>query len=256
MKILVWGTGKIASLFMKKEKGNGEIIGFIESKKTKTKTVFCGKSVYEPQELSTHDVEYDYIIVCVLNNSRNIERACKEYNIPLTKVLFLITLNGRRGEICRVSPKSVQPKLVQPILSTPIPYELEIRYPWLCEQVRNKQIQAERYTIICRNGYDLVEKNDLFQGEEFNTWDYQLDYFRYRTFELVANEIINGHIEGAVAEVGVFRGAFSKLINAKFPDRFLEGVKKAVTLYESEINHRLCKVPLADEGGTLVIVKC
>ena len=35
----------------------------------------------------------------------------------------------------------------------------------------------------------------------------------------------------------------------------LEGVKKAVETYEQESESILSMVPLADEGGTLVIVK-
>ena len=47
------------------------------------------------------------------------------------------------------------------------------------------------------------------------------DYYRYRTFEFVAEEIKAANIEGSVAEFGVFRGVFSALINKKMPDRKL-----------------------------------
>jgi hypothetical protein len=57
------------------------------------------------------------------------------------------------------------------------------------------------------------------QTDEFADHTYWLDYYRFRTFELAANEIISNHVDGAVAELGVFRGTFSKLINAKFKDR-------------------------------------
>ena len=35
----------------------------------------------------------------------------------------------------------------------------------------------------------------------------------------MANELIDNGIKGLVAEVGVFRGTFAKLINEKFKDR-------------------------------------
>lgn len=35
----------------------------------------------------------------------------------------------------------------------------------------------------------------------------------------------------------------------------LKGVRNAVALYQNEIGDSLCKVPLADRGGSLVIVK-
>lgn len=46
-----------------------------------------------------------------------------------------------------------------------------------------------------------------------------LDYVRYRTFELVANEIKRANISGEVAEAGVFRGEFAALINEIFSDK-------------------------------------
>lgn len=47
------------------------------------------------------------------------------------------------------------------------------------------------------------------------------DYTRLFTFELCAKEIIENNIEGEVAELGVFRGDFSKLLNEVFPDKKL-----------------------------------
>lgn len=40
-----------------------------------------------------------------------------------------------------------------------------------------------------------------------------------------------------------------------YNNRYLEGVKIAIHRYENEIGVKLRKVPLADEGGTIVIVK-
>lgn len=40
-----------------------------------------------------------------------------------------------------------------------------------------------------------------------------------------------------------------------YNNRFLEGVKEAVKKYEKEIGQYLVKVPIADEGGTLIILK-
>lgn len=40
-----------------------------------------------------------------------------------------------------------------------------------------------------------------------------------------------------------------------YNNRFLEGVKQAIKSFEEEMGLCLRKVPLADEGGTLVILK-
>lgn len=47
------------------------------------------------------------------------------------------------------------------------------------------------------------------------------DYIRKSTFALVAQMIQKRKVKGECAEVGVFRGAFAKLINESFPDRKL-----------------------------------
>ncbi|MHB1270920.1 MAG: TylF/MycF/NovP-related O-methyltransferase [Thermoleophilia bacterium] len=46
-------------------------------------------------------------------------------------------------------------------------------------------------------------------------------YVRLSSLELVAKEIYEKDVSGAVAELGVFRGRFAKKINEAFPDRAL-----------------------------------
>lgn len=45
------------------------------------------------------------------------------------------------------------------------------------------------------------------------------NYIRTNTLELVANEIKENDVKGAVAELGVYKGEFAKYINKAFPDR-------------------------------------
>jgi len=47
------------------------------------------------------------------------------------------------------------------------------------------------------------------------------DYVRTSSLELIANEIYDKNIGGNVAELGVYRGDFAKIINEAFPDRKL-----------------------------------
>ena len=49
----------------------------------------------------------------------------------------------------------------------------------------------------------------------------QGEYIRCSSLELVANEILERNTPGAVAELGVYRGEFARLINVAFPDRKL-----------------------------------
>lgn len=45
------------------------------------------------------------------------------------------------------------------------------------------------------------------------------NYIRISTLEIVANEIYENNVPGAVAELGVYKGQFAKYINGVFPDR-------------------------------------
>jgi O-methyltransferase len=68
------------------------------------------------------------------------------------------------------------------------------------------------------------------------------DYIRASSLELIANEIYDRAIAGSVAELGVYRGDFAKIINRAFPDRKLylfdtfEGFDKRDTKTELENN--------------------
>jgi len=50
---------------------------------------------------------------------------------------------------------------------------------------------------------------------------YNLDFVRYTTLELCANEIKANNINGNVAELGVYKGEFAKRLNQLFPDKKL-----------------------------------
>lgn len=47
------------------------------------------------------------------------------------------------------------------------------------------------------------------------------DYIRFATLELICQEIIKRSIPGNIAELGVYRGDFSRVMNYYFPDRKL-----------------------------------
>lgn len=101
-RLLVWGTGGLAEKFI--ENGyNGEIIGFIET--NKSKNVFMDKPVYGSWELPE---EYDYIIVA---NSyvAEIHHLCLKLKMDLSKVIFLYGVKNRIG--------NVEPSIIKELLS-------------------------------------------------------------------------------------------------------------------------------------------
>ncbi len=356
MKVYIWGTGVLTSEYLELgELDNEDILGFIETQKRRE--IFRGKKVYEPEELAGRK-DYDYILVCVYSCGKEIYDTCRQIGIDTDKLILAdnwewidgTSMKNTLRNCCRkINENSIDIKNVFPKLYS------------LCSA--KVDIQAGRYIVVSCNGYDLCEKDALILKDAYSKKEYQTDYFRYRTFELMANEIINMGVNGEVAELGVFRGTFSKMMNDKFQDkklylfdtfesfdldefqkelklgrcsdnflttfknttedyvlsimpypdkcvvkkglfpdtvdglddetfafvsidvdfeksileglryfyprlnkggaifvhdynnRFLEGVKSAVAAYENEIGNKMMKVPLADEGGTLVIIK-
>ena len=91
-KLLIWGTGNFAIRFID-NKYNGEIIGFIET--NKSKSLFMGKPVYDCYEIPE---KYDYIIVAN-SYTAEIYDLCKKLKICLSKVIFLygVKNNNRMG---------------------------------------------------------------------------------------------------------------------------------------------------------------
>lgn len=89
-KLLIWGTGKLAKHFIENKCG-GEIIGFIET--NKSKDFFMQQPVYGSHEIPA---EYDYIIVA---NSYvcDIYNLCIELGIEMSRVIFLYGSKNRVG---------------------------------------------------------------------------------------------------------------------------------------------------------------
>ena len=356
MKVLIWGTGQLTQEYLQgNERDDYELLGFIES--TRTKSMFYNKPVYEPQEILK--IEYDYILVCVCFVASNIFRLCNKLEIPNEKILFADNIDWSSVDIS----KPLLNKWWKEVNAEQDREKIREIFPYFSSFVEERYLTASRYHFVLKNGFDLVEKDNPLQTPQFENAIYQMDYCRFRTFELVANEILKNNVDGAVAELGVFKGTFSRLINVKFrhkdlylfdtfesfqkeefseevekgrcdnnffarfkntseeivlknmlyPDKcivrkgffpdtavgleditfafvsidvdfeksileglryfyprlneggaiflhdynncFLEGVKIAVETFEGETGYKLKKIPIADEGGSLIIVK-
>ena len=91
-KLLIWGTGNFAKRFIDNQY-NGEIIGFIES--DKSKAFFMGEPVYDCHEIPE---DYDYIIVAN-SYTAEIYDLCKKLKICLSKVIFLYGVNNKKSAV-------------------------------------------------------------------------------------------------------------------------------------------------------------
>lgn len=212
MKVYIWGTGHVAEEYLASgEIENEQIIGFIQTEPTGT--VWREKRIYRPSEIA--NTEYDYILVCVYYEIRNILETCKDNGISTECVLFVDcfewsdnTPMKNKMECCRKAIGQDDEKI-------------EKYFPKFFARVRRREQEVSGYIVTERALCDSLENDSLLQTPAFDQLTYWSDYFRYRSFELAANEILRSGIEGACAEVGVFEGSFSRLINAKFSDRKL-----------------------------------
>lgn len=210
MKVLIWGTGENARKYLKeKEVGAKDIIGFIESnpKSSEFQCEWGGYKVYAPVDIKK--MEYDFILVCVWNekNVNEIASTCVYLDIMDSRIVFMRNIRGRTLSVddyiyYNEYQDNKKIKEVFPIFGNKF----------------IEPINADTKVFSARTNEDILN-NSLLQTPDFH--DYTSDYFRYRTFEFVAEQIKNRGIEGDVAEVGVARGTFSKLINAVFHDRNL-----------------------------------
>lgn len=94
MKILIWGTGKIAARYLKYGFFCAhDIIGFVDT--FKKNPVFEGYNVYSPSQIG--GLLFDYLVICVLNSNEAILKSCINEGVDLKKVIFINAEAGFGG---------------------------------------------------------------------------------------------------------------------------------------------------------------
>ena len=89
-KLLIWGTGNIAKQMIDNQY-NGEIIGFIET--NKSKDTYEGKPIYDSRQIPK---EYDYIVVAN-TYATEIYDLCLKLKIDISRLIFLRGVKQRVG---------------------------------------------------------------------------------------------------------------------------------------------------------------
>lgn len=188
-KVYVWGTGIILSRILDYRIKLNDIEAFIDNNPNKVE--YLGKKVISPYCLQR---DYDAIIVASMHTGETIKQ-CSELHFDMNKILFLYN---------NIVTKDVNQN-----------YKLA------------EEILGREYADIVRNRYHLVrdisryETVKIIDKDLYNVSLYKEDYVRVKTLELIAEEIRENEIYGAVAELGVYKGEFSRCINILFPDRKL-----------------------------------
>ena len=193
-KIVLWGRGDRVKRYMKFNYfKNCEIVGFVDT--YNFGSLFCEKIVFSPTHLTEIIDDVDYVVIATQYFSE-IYYKCLDMGILKEKIILtdIVQEDIFSQNIDRIKDLS------------PMAY---------------KDMLISRYKLIKMNEKDFFDNNILIGNGAYCKPEYMSDYYRYRTFEFVAEEIKAANIEGSVAEFGVFRGVFSALINKKMPDRKL-----------------------------------
>ena len=133
--------------------------------------------------------------------------------------------------------------LIKKIVKNVLPFYFVSKY-----QKRN---YAHYISCEIMMALDRERKNFVFENE----------YIRASSLELIANEIYDKNIDGNVAELGVYRGDFAKIINRAFPDRKLylfdtfEGFDQRDVKIELEKNYSTGEQNFSDTSIELVLSK-
>lgn len=190
-KIMIWCVGANTISILK---GNRlvdcDIIAFIDSNNES----FEYGNVYKPKEALKLMDEVEYILITTSNKiySLQILLTALELGYEDRKLLFLYNNFSRtQNDI---------------FLKTILPEPTSIGSSALLKLNLSYLSDSEKKSFL---GSGIFSRRD----------QYLLDYFRFRTFELTAAEIIKNSVPGNTAELGVFRGVFSRLIHAHLPQK-------------------------------------
>ncbi len=193
-EIIIWGIGDRTKLYLR----NGyfekcKIKGFVDS--LHGGEAFWGKEVWNPGQLPRLMQENTYLVICNWFLGEIYDQ-CLDMGIDRKKIVFTDWIEESFAKCDMELIQRIEPRLIE-------------------------KLKQNRYKLIAMNEKDAVDSGRLVGNEKYANPIYMHDYFRYRSFEYAAELLEEEHVRGAVAELGVFRGYFSSLINQKFPDRKL-----------------------------------
>lgn len=193
-KISIYGTGKVADYFMQEHDfSDEEIVEFIETNPT--------LSMYKGIKLVSVENMNDKVDKIYLANSYiDTLNALLVKRIERSKIVVCNTKLWREYSYANMESGGVT-------YDKTMAEKYEKMYGCKCVITFPMKYMNEVQTSF-DNGLNVV--NIDFE-----------DYCRYTTLELLLEQVKDNNIKGELAELGVFRGDFSKYINASFPDRKL-----------------------------------
>ena len=182
MKIFVYGTGCGAGELLDGALPVERVTAFVDGQKTAES--FLGRPVITPEELAARDCD---LVIVTSRRSEEIAVRCRELGIDEGKLLFLknhLLLSDRNRS-----------------------YE------------RAEETLGGAFVEKLRSSERLIRAPLWSEGEPLPADTLDNDYVRLKTLEAICRELDG--TEGAVAELGVYRGSFARCLNALLPERTL-----------------------------------
>ena len=182
MGIYVWGTGCGASELIEAGLEATQITAFVDS--FPMGDTFLGKPVLLPDQLPLHDCD---LLIITARHADAIGNRCRELGIPEEKCLFLknnMVLTDR-NTACTCAKDLLGEDLLKKLLPK----------------------------------HRIVPTPAQLAGSALPERDLGNDYVRLATLELLCRRLAD--VPGAAAELGVYRGFFSRCINQLLPERKL-----------------------------------
>jgi O-methyltransferase len=183
--LIIYGIGSGCKDFLEYTRMSEgiEIVAYVDSNETKIGTTYNDKAVDSPSRISNY--EYDYIVITARDSDEIEENLVK---------------NGiERRCIIKFLPQYSK------LLNENVNKDFSILQKIL-------MLSSIDRLYVC-NMQNLGRKRRMFFDDSC------LDYVRYSSLELVADEIYRKGLQGCIAELGVYKGEFARKINDLFYDR-------------------------------------
>ncbi len=212
--VYIYGTGRIGNRYYNSVSHHQfNVLGFVETKKSME--TFRNLPVYSVDEIINNDYDEIHLANMYLDTFIELEKR----NISQQKIVICnYDLYLQYAQYTKGQPKV---KMGFPTVLT---------QPVIGENILN--------TVEFTMGENLILGN--------------MDYCRYGTLQLIADEIKRKNVDGETAELGVFRGDFAKFINQLFPDRKLylfdtfKGFAPEQKMYETENKYAADSIFIGD----------
>lgn len=171
--------------------------GYIDNDVDKQSTMLNNKPIYSPSELE--NLNFDYIIL-----------ASRTYQYEMQNQLLNLGI-------------AIERIVMPPNPVGPTPKKL------ISEDFRKKSAQKAIFKkeYLKNDNYFLVAQNQSIWNPMIDYNDFKdyllngIDFVRVSTVDLLARELEANGVEGAIAELGVYQGDFTKYLSCLFPNRKL-----------------------------------